>query len=259
MAEECVFRLGSAGVVLDGVRVLRDVTLCVEPGEPVALVGPSGAGKTTLLRLLNGTQRPASGSVAVEGHDLAALSPGALRKVRARVGFVHQEHALVPNLRVVQNVVAGRLGQRSLFGGVRAMLWPSREELERVHALLERLGIEARLFARTDSLSGGERQRVAIARALYQEPAALVLDEPVASVDPVRARALIDQVLDLARADGLALVVSLHDLELARECFPRVVGLRDGALVFDDAPGRIGGSAGEVLFRIGSEADALDA
>ncbi len=212
---------------------LTEASLVVDPGEALALVGPSGAGKTTLLRLLNASQAPTSGSVCVDYRRLDALSPHELRAVRARIGFVHQDLALVPNYRVLQNVIAGSLGRLGFAGAVRAMLFPKRAEVLRAATILERVGIGAKLYQRTDSLSGGERQRVALARALFQEPSALLLDEPVSSVDPARARDMVELVTAISRERGITLVVSIHDIGLARENFPRLVGLRSGRIVFD--------------------------
>lgn len=229
-------------------RALDGVDLAIAAGEAVACVGPSGAGKTTLLRLLTGSVRPTAGNVLVNGRDLGSLSPRELRAVRASLGFVHQDLSLVPNLRVAHNVLAGRLGRQSFCGALRTMLRPSRAELERVHALLDRVGIADKLFARTDRLSGGQRQRVALARALFQEPAGLLADEPVAHVDPARARDTIALLLRLSREENLTLVVSLHNLELAREFFPRLVGLRAGRVVFDRAAAEVADSELHALF-----------
>jgi phosphonate transport system ATP-binding protein len=229
------FELHGATVFFDGRAALQDASLVVEPGARVALVGPSGAGKTTLLRLLCAGLQPTSGAVCVDFEDLATLSPRALRSVRARIGFVHQDLALVPNLRVAQNVIAGRLGRASFAGAVRAMLLPRREDLDRAARILERVGIGEKLFQRTDTLSGGQRQRVAIARALFQGPSALLADEPVSSVDPARARDTVALLCDISRENGLTLVVSLHDIDLAREFFPRLVGMRQGRIAFDAA------------------------
>ncbi len=213
--------------------MLAAIDLHIAAGERVALVGPSGAGKTTLLRLLNGTLRPAAGTVAVDGVELTQMPSRALRAIRARVGFVHQDHALVPNLRVSTNVLAGRLGRFGLLSATRSLLWPARSALVEVYNLLQRVGIGAKLFERTDQLSGGQRQRVALARALYQQPAALLADEPLASVDPARSRDILQLLDALTRESGFTLVCSLHDFPLAREYFPRLVGLREGHILFD--------------------------
>lgn len=233
------FELRDARVEFTGRVALDGTTLGIAPGESVALIGPSGAGKTTVLRLCNAAIHPTSGSVRVDGLDLAHASPSELRRVRSSIGFVHQDLCLVPNLRVSQNVLLGRLGRQSFAASLRSFLWPRPSELERAHALLERVGIGERLFERTDALSGGQRQRTAIARALYQEPRALLADEPVSSVDPARARDTIALLRDLSAEHGLTLVVSLHDLALARAFFPRLVGLRAGRIEFDRPTERV--------------------
>ncbi len=229
------FSVEDASVRYDRVAALAGVDLEVSSGEAVGLVGPSGAGKTTLLRVLNGTLRATNGRVRVDGQDLSTATPARLRAIRASIGFVPQDLCLVPNLRVSQNVATGRLGRMSLLASFREVLWPPRASLERIHDLLERVGIGDKLFQRTDRLSGGQQQRVAVARALYQEPVALLADEPVSSVDPARARDTVELLTRVSRDRNLTLVMSLHNLELAREFFPRLVGLRGGRVVFDAA------------------------
>ncbi len=227
------FSLQGATVQFGEVRALDGVSLTIARGERVGIVGPSGGGKTTLLRLLNGMQAANPGTVRSLGQEIAALAPGPLRKLRSRIGFVHQSLALVPGLRVIQNVVMGRAGQRSLLRSVRDVLFTSRDDTKAVHTLLERTGIPEKLYHRTSHLSGGQQQRVAVARALFQNPEALLADEPVSSIDPARARDTVDLLTRLSREDGLTLVMSLHNLELAREFFPRLIGLRHGRVVFD--------------------------
>ncbi|MFP6657053.1 MAG: phosphonate ABC transporter ATP-binding protein, partial [Pirellulales bacterium] len=229
----CAFQLDGVTVQFPGVRALDGVSLGIAAGEQVALVGPSGSGKTTLLRLMNGTLRPTEGHVRALRQETLKLSAAQLRLLRMRIGFVHQDLSLVPNLRVLHNVLSGRLGGRSLVGSLRMMSLPTRNETADVHRLLERVGIEEKLYQRTDRLSGGQQQRVAIARALYQQPEAVLADEPVSSVDPARARDTIRLLTDISKDEGLTLCVSLHNLELAREFFPRLVGMREGRIVFD--------------------------
>jgi phosphonate transport system ATP-binding protein len=247
------FTVEGATVRFGGLTALDSVSLEVAPGERVALVGPSGSGKTTLLRLLNGTLRPGDGRVSVDGTELAGLSGRALRGVRSRIGFIHQSLDLVPNLRVSQNVLSGMLGRLSMLGTVKTMLYPSRRLLARVHEILERVGIAEKLFERTDRLSGGQQQRVAIARALMQDPVALLADEPVASVDPARARDTVALLSELAERDGTTLVMSLHNLDLAREFFPRMVGLRRSRVLFDRPTAEIGEEEFRELYRLERE------
>ena len=199
----------------------------------MAFLGPSGAGKTTLLRLLNGTVRPEAGRVLVDGRDVNALGSQALRRLRADIGFVHQDLRLVENLRVSQNVLSGGLGRRNLWQSARMLLAPAAGDLDRVHDLLQRVGLAEKMFQRVDRLSGGQAQRVALARALFQDPGLLVADEPVSSVDPERSREILDLLVTVCGRDGLTLLVSLHDPDLARRFFPRLVGLRQGRIVFD--------------------------
>ncbi|MHC4471735.1 MAG: phosphonate ABC transporter ATP-binding protein [Planctomycetota bacterium] len=222
-------------MLFPGSRALEEIDLTIDAGERVALLGPSGAGKTTLLRLLNGTLRPSRGRVELDGQSLTSLSDRSLRRVRSRVGFVHQDLSLVGNLRVSQNVLSGRLGRLSFLGSLKTLLLPSRSQLGRAHELLERVGIPEKLFERTDRLSGGQQQRVAIARTLMQDPLALLADEPVSSVDPARARDAVWLLTRICAESGITLVTSLHNLELARGFFPRLVGLRAGRVAFDRA------------------------
>jgi phosphonate transport system ATP-binding protein len=251
------FDLRGVEVTLGENLVLAGVNLAVAPGERLALVGPSGAGKTTLLRVLNGVTQPTGGHFLFDGVDLSQLPASELRAWRARVGLVPQDHALVPNLRVIQNVVAGKLGRRGFWSSLRALLRPSDLDLEQAYLLLKRVGIEEKLYARTDTLSGGQQQRVAIVRALFQEPEALLADEPVASVDPVRARDLIQLLTELAAERGLTLICCLHDLALARELFPRIVGMRAGRVAFDSSPATLAESDFHALYRM--EAGLADA
>jgi phosphonate transport system ATP-binding protein len=228
-----LFLLDTACVRFREHAALDGVSLRIAAGERVGIVGPSGAGKTTLLRLLVGAVRPTSGSVQVRGRDLATLAESELRAVRGATGFIHQDHRLVPTQRVLTNVLAGRLGKWSVARALREMLWPRRCEQERVYAILERVGIPEKIFERVDSLSGGQQQRVAIGRALYQGPQVLLADEPISGVDPARARDTLGLLVGIAEEAGLTLCASVHNLELAREFFPRLVGLRGGRVVFD--------------------------
>ena len=229
---------------------LTGIDLDVATGERLAILGPSGAGKTTLLRLFVGATVAERGSVTIDGQVLSQRSARELRTLRARIGFVHQDHRLVPNQRVLSNVLAGRLGRWSFLRGLREQVRPTRTHVHEVHRILERVGIPDKLYQRVDTLSGGEQQRVAIARALFQEPDVLLADEPVSSVDPTRARETIELLTRLADEDGTTLVVSLHDVDLARSFFPRLVGLRAGRIVFDGPTNELADDRLERLFAL---------
>ena len=227
---------------------LADVDLEVAAGERVALVGPSGAGKTTLLSLLNGSLVPSAGTVRVQGRDLATLRPAELRRIQRQIGTVHQQFHLVGPLRVIHNVNAGRLGAWSLARAVASLVSP--REVEAARAALDRVGIPEKLYARTDSLSGGQQQRVALARVLVQDPVAILGDEPISSLDPARATEVMELLVALAGEDGRALVVSLHAVEHAFRHCDRLVGLREGRVVFDAAPAEVSAAMVEDLYRI---------
>lgn len=212
---------------------LDDVSLSFREGECVALVGPSGSGKTTLLRLLNASLFPTSGQVLIEGREPSKLPFRELRQLRSRIGFVHQSLDLVSVLRVVQNVLLGKVAVQSTLGTLRSMVWPRRVELEAAYGVLKQVGIESKLFERTDRLSGGEQQRVAIARALYQKARVILADEPISSVDPARGQAVVDMMIGLAKSNQTTCIVGLHHFGLAKAMFPRIVALRSGKVLFD--------------------------
>jgi len=228
-------QLTDAGISFGGVHALRGVNLSIAEGEQICIIGPSGSGKSTLLGLMNGRLLTETGSVEVLGQDLLQLTARQMRELRCGLVWVPQDLGLVPNLRVLQNVLCGKAGRLGFLGLLRSLLLTRMSEAEEVRSLLERLGIPEKLYERTDTLSGGQQQRVAIARALFQDPVAILADEPVASVDPGRARSLLELLTGVARDEGITLVMSLHHVELAREFFPRLVGLQAGRVVFDQS------------------------
>jgi phosphonate transport system ATP-binding protein len=215
----------------DGTLAVDDVTLDMQTGERVAVIGPSGAGKTTLFRLLNATLRPTSGRLRFDGADLESLSGRRLQQVRRQIGTVYQQHNLVPQLRVIHNVLAGRLGHWPLPKALVSLLSP--QERAVALAALEQVGIPEKLYTRTAHLSGGQQQRVAIARVLVQDPEVILADEPISSVDPTLGRTIIELLVSLAEHHHKTLVANLHAVSFALDFFPRVVGFRQGRVVFD--------------------------
>lgn len=243
-----LFHLSRATVQFGETFALRDVTLRIDAGERVALVGPSGAGKSTLLALLNGSLQPTAGNVSVLGQDLAALNPRQRRGVQRHIGTVYQQLHLIGNLRVIHNINAGHLGQWSFARAALSLIHP----LERTAAqrVLQAVGIPEKLDARTDTLSGGQQQRVAIARVLAQNPVAILADEPISSVDPERSREIMDLLRELCQRLNKTLVVSLHAIEFARTHANRIIGLREGRVMFDAAPAQVSLAMLDSLYKI---------
>jgi len=212
----------------DGPLVLDGVDLDLHPGELVALLGSSGSGKSTLMRSLTGFAPVNGGTVRVAGYDLTNLRHGQLRGLRADVGQVFQQFNLVGRLSVLTNVLTGGLhdaGPLNLAGGFTGA------HRKRALELLDRVGIAHKAKEQARSLSGGQQQRVAIARALMQRPRLILADEPVASLDPKMSDAVLDLLHDIARQDGIPVLVSLHVLPLALEHSDRIVGLAHGEML----------------------------
>lgn len=228
-----VVRLRDLRKAFDDGRVvaLDGVSLDIHAGELTVIVGLSGSGKSTLLRHLNGLHTPTSGSVEVLGVDVVAARGAELRALRRRVGFVFQQFNIAGRLTAMENVLSGALGRlRGPRYGV--LSYPKalrREALE----LLDRVGIADRAFQRADTLSGGQQQRCAIARTIMQRPEVVLADEPVASLDPEISGQVMDVLLGICREEGLTVVCSLHQVDLALGWANRLVGLRDGIVVMD--------------------------
>lgn len=221
--EDVTHRYGRR-VALDG------VTLRIEPGERVAIVGPSGSGKSTLFRLAYAAFDPSAGRVLVGGDDMRKLRGAALRRRRATIAMIFQSHALVERLHVWQNVIAGTFGRRSTIDSLRSVTAPSAAEREDVREALARVALEDRFSDRAHALSGGQRQRVAIARAVIQRAQLVLADEPVASLDSELAHETIGMLLDDAHARGTTLICSLHQPDIAAR-FDRIVRLHHGRVV----------------------------
>lgn len=223
-------------------QVLRGINLRIEQGEFVCILGPSGAGKSTLLRCVNRLIEATSGAVLVprglagfngDGApaDVLKLNAEELRLLRRKVGMVFQQFNLAKRLSVIENVLSGGLGYQPALRSVLRIF--SRKERHQALTNLKRVGLLDHAYKRADQLSGGEQQRVAIARTLMQQPALILADEPVASLDPRLSRVVLDILKRVCREDGIAALVSLHTLELTREYADRVVGLKHGQIFFD--------------------------
>ncbi|MBA4216008.1 MAG: ATP-binding cassette domain-containing protein [Proteobacteria bacterium] len=210
---------------------LADLQLDIAEGEHIAVIGPSGAGKTTLLEVLACARPPSAGTLRVDGADPWALPGRALRRLRGRLILLPQVPPLPPRQRVVTAVLAGRLPAWGLGTALRSLVYPV--DIPVAEAALAVFDLAEKLFERVDRLSGGERQRVGLARALVAPARLWLVDEPLSALDPARAGRAVEALRREAAARGVTLVATLHQVEAALAHFPRIVGLRDGRLVFD--------------------------
>ena len=221
------------------VHVLRGIDLSIPSGECVVLLGANGCGKSTLIRCLNGLARPDQGRVEIGEQNIAETRGASLRRARRQIGVVFQHFNLVPNVSVFQNVLYGALGQQR--GGLLQTLpaFAPAELRQRAMACLERVGLADYAAQDCRQLSGGQQQRVAIARTLLQSPDVLIADEPVASLDPRAGRVVMELLMEVVREQGMTVLCSLHQLELANEYGDRVVGMKAGRIALDETHTRI--------------------
>jgi phosphonate transport system ATP-binding protein len=217
-----------------GLKALKGVTLEVPKGQFVVVVGLSGAGKSTLIRTVNNLVVPSRGDVRIGGKSITKAQGAELRRMRSQIGMIFQTFNLVKRSTVLRNVLSGRLGQANPMLSLLGIF--SREDVALAHDCLRRVGIPEKAFVRADALSGGQQQRVGIARALAQLPKVMLADEPVASLDPPTSHAVMRDLKRIAREDGITTIVNLHFIDMARDYADRIVGMRDGEVVFDGTP-----------------------
>lgn len=242
----------------DGTRALTDVSFTVDPGEFLVVIGLSGSGKSTLLRCINRLVDPTEGQIVWGGKNIEQAESGELRKFRREIGMIFQHFNLVNRLSVTQNVLSGRLGYanpwKSMF-----YRFPQTDRQMAARAL-ERLGLSVQANKRASELSGGQRQRVGIARALMQNPSMILADEPVASLDPVLAHTILGYLEKLNQEDGITVICSLHYLDLVQRYATRVIGLRDGRIVYEGSREDIRSMTDEQFKQIyGEEAERISA
>ena len=220
-----------------GTHALKGIDLNVEEGEFCILLGLSGSGKTTLLRCLNRLIEPTFGEIHFDGEDVIAAEGQKLRLIRRKIGMIFQQFNLIKNLSSLTNVLTGKLGYSSLLHSL--VLSKNKKDVKIALENLQRVGLKDLAGNRVKNLSGGEQQRVAIARALMQNPKVILADEPIASLDPATADSVMQYLGELNKKDKITIICSLHFLSLARRYGTRVVGLKDGEIVFDGTPKEI--------------------
>ncbi len=236
------------------VLALRDVSLRVNEGEFVVLIGLSGSGKSTLLRCINRLIEPTSGRILLDGVDVTRARGAELRHIRRKIGMVFQGFNLVKRSSVLTNVLAGRLGYAppapTLVGRF------PREDLERARRSLETVGLDEKTYTRADQLSGGQQQRVGIARALMQDPELLLADEPVSALDPATSNSIMQYLEEMNRKNGVTVLCALHFLSLARRYGTRIIALKGGEVVFEGLPNEIDDARFKEIY--GEEAEEVE-
>ncbi|MGG5738319.1 phosphonate ABC transporter ATP-binding protein [Bacillus cereus group sp. IBL03679] len=215
----------------NGTKGLNNINLKIQKGEFVVMVGLSGAGKSTLLRSVNRLHEITEGEIIIEGESITAAKGKGLRRMRRDIGMIFQSFNLVKRSTVLKNVLAGRVGYHSTLRTTLG-LFP-KEDVELAFQALNRVNISEKAYARADELSGGQQQRVSIARALAQEAKIILADEPVASLDPLTTKQVMDDLKKINEDFGITTIVNLHSIDLARQYATRIIGLHAGEIVFD--------------------------
>lgn len=234
-------------------HALSDVSFSVGRGEFVSVIGPSGAGKTTLFRILNGAIRCDSGAVLMDGAHFESAVGRSRQAIQKSIGTIYQDFALVENATCRQNVLNACLPDMAFLPAVLGMF--GKERTAEADALLAQVGLADKVEEPVKNLSGGQKQRVAIARALMRHPAILLADEPVASLDPVTGRQILELLRDIQRSQGLTILMNSHNLELSREFSQRLIGLNQGLVVFDGSADTAAEDILTAVYGEGQEAD----
>lgn len=246
-----MLQINSLTKSFNGKTAVDNVMIAIPEGQMVGVIGRSGAGKSTLLRMINRLTEPTSGAIVHDGRDITQLKGRDLFQWRSRCAMVFQQFNLVGRLDVITNVMTGRLYHHNAFSSMFALF----SEAERAFAIraLDRLGMARTALQKAETLSGGQMQRVAIARALMQEPKLMLADEPIASLDPLNARLVMEALRRINREDGITVLCNLHTLDTARAYCDRIIGMQDGRIVFNGTPDELTDERAREIY--GAEAD----
>jgi len=251
-----MFRLKNVTRRFGARLAVDDVTFDIPEGQMVGVIGRSGAGKSTLLRMINRLADPSEGTIHFGDVEVSSLRGAGLRNWQRDCAMIFQQFNLVPRLDVLTNVLLGRLNHRSTMSSILNLF--TREERIMAIAALERLGIEQTALQPAGTLSGGQQQRVAIARALMQNPKMLLADEPIASLDPLNAKIVMDALRDINEREGITVVTNLHTLDTARAYCERIVGMSAGRVVFDGPPRELTAEAVRTIYGTGANGSEID-
>ncbi|MGI6089865.1 MAG: phosphonate ABC transporter ATP-binding protein [Saccharofermentanales bacterium] len=218
-------------------KALTDISFSVYEGEFVSIIGPSGSGKSTILRCINRLVDVTQGSIIFDGHDINKADKKEIRQVRKKAGMIFQHYNLVDRLSVIENVLHGRLGYKSVISGVIGHY--TEEEKEKAFQILAMLGLTEQAYKRCDELSGGQKQRVGIARSLMQEPRLILCDEPIASLDPSSSKIIMDHLSDINETMKITCIANLHQVDVALKYAKRIIGITAGQIVYDGPPEKL--------------------
>ena len=233
-----------------GTHALNGVSFTLEEGEFVSVIGPSGAGKSTILRCCNRLIEPTEGRVWFDGKDITTVGKKELRQVRTQTGMIFQHYNLVDRLSVMENVLHGRLGQKSTFAGM-AGIYTEEEKME-AFQILESLDLAQQAYKRCDELSGGQKQRVGIARAIMQHPKLILCDEPIASLDPKSSKVIMDHLNKINREKKITCLVNLHQVDVAMKYSDRIIGVSAGKIVYDGPANKLDEETIHAIYQSGS-------
>ena len=241
------YDLKQVSLRLDRQLILQDISLRIDWGERVALLGASGAGKSTLIKLLNGALKPTQGELSIMGRSRLALNPRQLRGIQRQIGTIYQHFNLIRDLRVIHNVNAGHLARWPLWKALWSLVYPL--GLDQAQAVLTQVGMDSETFSPTSQLSGGQQQRVAIARVLIQNPLIVLADEPVSSLDPRLSDEIMELLTALLAEQPRTFIASLHDVSLARQYCDRMIGIKAGRILFDKQNDKVTSTDLETLYQ----------
>ncbi|MGD6774249.1 phosphonate ABC transporter ATP-binding protein [Sutcliffiella horikoshii] len=216
---------------------LKGIDIELNKGEFVVVIGPSGAGKSTFIRCINRMIDPSEGEIVFDGVHMEKVKGKSLRQQRSDIGMIFQHYNLVGRVNVIKNVLHGRLGKMSFFKSALGLY--GEEDKREAFKLLQKVGLEEHIYKRADSLSGGQMQRVGICRAIVQQPKLLLADEPIASLDPKSADIVMDQLKEITTERNLTCIVNLHQVDYAKKYASRIIGIKDGMVVFNGAPSKL--------------------
>jgi len=218
----------------NGITALKNVSFDVEKGEFISIIGPSGSGKSTLLRSINKMIDISQGSILFENRNIEKLKKKEIELVRREIGMIFQNYNLVERLTVIENVLHGRLGYKSVFSGILGIY--SEDEKKEAFNFLEKVNMTKYAYQKCNELSGGQKQRVGIARAIMQKPKLLLCDEPIASLDPKTAENIMDYLKKIVTELKITCIVNLHQVDIAKKYSNRIIALNKGEKIFDDKP-----------------------